>query len=247
MTGAPLPEGTQVWRALDSDLCAQLVGVPLELVLPEHVQQALRAEPVRDRPREVDLVQAGARARAELERLAERGEPGHREAEVRELERLHGHLAFHDHGEARDRVVEVVALAVPLHDVRLLRVVHVPHGQPRVRRDLLRLEPLRVLEAERVRRQPPQCRDVQRRRRDPRPLAQNLAPGAVAKHRVAQPPREVRLRRHLAERRDQVGPPRVRHRRQPAAHSQKQPLETVQRNVLGVALHRPSKGVPRPG
>ncbi|KAI9163491.1 hypothetical protein HJFPF1_05108 [Paramyrothecium foliicola] len=204
----PLAYVPQVRGPLDAQLAAQVVDVALQLLLPEDVDDLLAARAVLDGPGHVDGPEA-------LALLGLHGGDGqhaqarHGDERVGELEGLEGHLALADDGQPRQGVVEVVALAVPLHDVRALLVVDVAHLRARVGRDALAVQPRDVGVADRVLGQRAQVRHVEGLGAYAGAESEDAAAGRVGEHGVAEAVDEVGRGGSFAKGGDEVWPERL--------------------------------------
>ncbi|PNY24432.1 hypothetical protein TCAP_05643, partial [Tolypocladium capitatum] len=179
------PAPSSIWRALHAQLLAELTHVPLELLLPKDVDDLAAAGAVAQRPGKIYGEEAAPLLRLER-RGGEDAQPRHGEERIRKLKGLERYLALADDGQARDGVVEVVALAVALHDVGALLVVDVAHGGARVGRDALAVEPADVGAADGVGGKRAQGGQGERLGGDARAEAQDAAAGRVGEHGVAQ-------------------------------------------------------------
>ena len=128
----PAPAGLD-GRLPYAELPPELVDVLIPPVLPVHGDQALRGAAALDGPRHEVAEELLALRLSEAEVTECSGEPGHGEPKVGELEELDRELGLDVHGHVHDAVVEVVALAIALHDVRELGVVDIVHLARRVR------------------------------------------------------------------------------------------------------------------
>lgn len=106
-------------------------------------------------------------------------------------------------------MVEVVALAVTLHDIGGLLVVDVTDGVAGVGAHALAVQPGGVGASDRVFGERPQHLHGHSGRGDTGPVAEDAAPGCVGEHSVAERVDEVRLRGGFAEGGDHVTAARV--------------------------------------
>lgn len=199
----PLPGIPHIRRRLDAQGLPQIDHVRLHLLLPVHVDDILGSQAVLDRPGQVRVDEAPPLSPAQREG-GKGGQARHGQEGVGELEGLEGDLALAHDGEARQRVVKVMALSVALQDVRALLVVHVPHVRPRVRGDPLAVQPGHVRRPDGPSRQRAKPRQVERRRGDTRPVAEDPAAGGRGEHGVAEARDEVGGRGRFGKGGDQV-------------------------------------------
>lgn len=109
----------------EPEVLLELPDILLPALLPIHCNQAFRTASALDRPGHVLSEEARTLGRANSEMPERRGEAGHGEPEVGELEEFDRELGSDVHGQVDEAVVEVVRLAVALHHVCELRVVHI--------------------------------------------------------------------------------------------------------------------------
>lgn len=198
-----LPYIPQVGRSLDAQLVAQLLHVPLQLLLPKHIDDLLAAGSVPQRPGQVNGPEPppllGLHGRG-----GEHAQAGHGQARVRPFEGLEGDFALADNGQPGDGVVEVVAFSVPLHDVRALLVVNVARLVSRVGGDALAVQPRDVGAADCVSGQGPEVAQGEGLGGDSRSEAEDATAGWVGEHGVTEAVDEVRRCRGFADGRDEV-------------------------------------------
>ncbi|KZL84277.1 hypothetical protein CI238_11269, partial [Colletotrichum incanum] len=199
----PLPNSPHIRRPLDPQLGPQLIHVPLQLLLPVDINHLLRLHPVLQRPGTINIAEPLPLPLLHR-RVAQHRETRHRNQRVGELERLKRHLALPHDRQARQRMIEVMALAVPLHDIRTLRVIYVSHHWPRVRAHTFGIKPADIGSPDAVLGHLAQAVKVERDRSYTRPVAEDTTARRVREHGVAQAVDEVRRRSRFADGGDEV-------------------------------------------
>lgn len=189
---------SKVRRLLNAKLFPQVVHVAFELLLPKDIDNLVASRAILQRPRQVYRPESLALLSLHS-RHGQHAEPSHGDERVRKLESFEGHLALADDGQTGQRVVEVVALAVALHNVGALLVVDVAHRRAGVRRDALAVEPANVGATDGVVGQSAQARQVDGVGVEARAEAQDTAAGRVGEHGVAEAVDEVGRGGGLAE------------------------------------------------
>lgn len=136
-----LPDFSQIRGSFDPQFVPQLIHIPLQLLLPVDINDFLLGRPaVPQRPRQIHLPEPPPFTSFQPQHGCQ-AQPRHGQERVGELKGLQRHLPFHDDGQTRQGVVEVVAFPVPLHDVGAFFVVDVAYLRSRVRGDALAIEP----------------------------------------------------------------------------------------------------------
>lgn len=118
-------------------------------------------------------------------------QPGHGDQRIQKLKRLQCQFPFHEDWQSRHRVVEVMALAVPLHYVRAFLVVDVLDVVAGVWGDAFAVQPGAVGAADGVLGKGTEVREWEGFGGDSWTVMEDAAAGGIGEHGVAESVDEV--------------------------------------------------------